>query len=408
MILTLLGMASASCSPATQQCPDLKRPVSTTSLGNLAGGTPLDTAVFRLYGKPYLFLTSMVGAGEPFQFNPVTIYEMTDAFQVTKLPVYLGRTQHVRQLTQVQTPWGPGVLMADHGVDGSGFPGGELTLLVKPAPEVSFEDRSAELKTGKNFSFNAIGLKRKDSPAHDILIAPYNGPKSRVVYFQSQARTYVDKSQTLPNEWTQLKKCFMTAIAFDLDQDGTDEAILGGCDLDKSQGEPESNDRVITLKKNHWMFEEKSVLPLRKKNPYWGTVYWLSDGERLLALTHNKGFTEADLQIFYFDKLQKKFREEKLILHAAKTVRGYFHKIQKFDNSYIGLIRYTSPSPNEVNLFRIQQDKMGVWQQRNLCLQTREAETVLGIDALSEAGREWLLVTYYSGKVDIFESLPKI
>lgn len=396
-----LGALSLSCAPESKTCAIVNRPILTQNLGHNSG-QPLDTAILEFDNRNYLFVTYMINPKDKNLTAPVSIYSF-DQNDAIKSPVEnLGKTQHVRSFSKIKSPFGEGVLLADHGVDGNGYPGGKLSLFIKNFKTDLFEDFSQKVDIGLNFSFNAVAVKRKNSRFDDILVAPYNSGSSKVVYLKSDQSKYIDDSQSLPRDWKAAHVCFMTATALDLEKDGQDEIVLGGCDLEKTQAAVKS-DQLMVWKENRWQFSSPETFPPRKKSASWGTVYWLKDKDRLIALTHNKGFTEADLQIFHYNSHLKKFEEEPVEL-KANSAEKYFHKIQKFHDDYIVLIRYGSPRNDSLNLFKMKKNSSGKWNQEEVCLASPPGEVALGIDVFKGAnGKEKLAVTYYSGRLDIFE-----
>lgn len=384
-----------------RQCSVVERPVSSGQLEFLPGRSPLDTSVLTLNNEVYFILTYMTGSHSSYKSTPVYFFPLKNKLIQTKESQTFGESEHVRHFTKVKTPWGEGALMADHGSDGGTYDGGNILLVVHENNRLS--DKSATLKQKRNFAFNAVALKNPQTSFDDILIVPFNGPKSKVAFLSYDGSGYADKSELLPADWTRFSVCFMTAMPFDADDDRRDEVVLGACDLNPEQN-PQGRDRLLTFKNGRWNFEG-DVFPLRKRDSTWGTVFWYKEGKDLIALTHNKGFTEADIQFFTYDQNQHKFAETPVLLSPdGRNDPHYFHKIVKFKNQFFTLIRYANPVNNRPNLLALKRVPEGKLEETDVCLAIPPKEVILGIDAFrSEKGKEQLLLTYYSGRYEIYE-----
>lgn len=360
--------------------------------------------MIQLENQHYFVLTYMTGIDSSYKSTPVYIYPLNDQGQVIGQPLSIGESEHVRSIKKIRTPWGEGILMADHGKDGGGFLGGNLILLVVDKFSHKLIDVSSRLHQPRNFSFNAIPVNRRNK-YDDILVSPYNGPHGKVIYLQATDNGYVEANELLPERWRKLQVCFMTASPFDINRNGFDEIALGGCDVEENQN-PVAHDQLLEWKNGHWDFSSEDIFPPRKQSPNWGTVYWLNDNERLIALTHNKGYSKGDIQIFSYDKLRKKFQQDQIFLNDQKRAQSsyYFHKIQWFNDSYYGLIRYRQTDFETPNILRLKPTKEGAWKEENVCLATPPGEVILGIDSLHIPGKKaHLILTYYSGRYEIYE-----
>jgi len=386
---------------SSDSCRSPLEPKLSGSIKFVSNRAPLETAVFNLKGENYFFVTYMKSADQKDSALPVYIYPFSQDQKISDNPQTLSLAEHIRSMKKIITPWGEGVLMADHGRDGADFPGGNLHLIVKDKITSRLIDKSTELPGERNFSFNALAVRRSNNQFDDILVTPFNGPKSKVLYFKAGERGFADASETLPTEWRKFDVCFMTGETFDLDSDGKDEIVLGACDLNSNQN-PVERDRILEWS-GKWKFSDQ-LLPLRKKEATWGTVYWLKKDNHLIALTHNKGFTTADVQIFNFDQKKKMFLEEKVSSGKVINQPHYFHKAQFFRDHLIILIRYKEQTFEKPNLQILSRNAQGAWGDSEVCLKTTPGETVLGLDRIKNAeGKEQLLISYYSGRYDLFE-----
>ena len=386
-----------------QSCSRFQNPVFSKRLNFLKGEGPLDTGVVLLNDKPYFVLAYMTPPGRRGKSNPLFIYPMSESGEILSNVFMFGETEHIRSINKIKTPWGDGLLMADHGVDGDGYKGGKLLLIVAQA-DGTLIDKSDVLPRDRNFAFNAISVRRSNSLYDDILITPFNSAHSKVIYLKANSLGYADASFLLPKEWVEKKVCFMTAIPFDVERDGHDEIVLGSCDLNRDQS-PLENDKMLVWKNSHWEFAKENVLPPRKQNATWGTVYWLKNDRELISLVHNKGFTKADVQYFSYDEKLKKFTENAVLLNSKEREKFsyYFHKIQKFKDTFYGLIRFQKNGFVKPNVFSLVLNKEGGLKEQPVCLALPENETVLGLDSFIDSrGAPVLLLTYYSGRYDLF------
>jgi hypothetical protein len=365
----------------------------------------LDTSVVKLNNNFYYILAYMTDGKSSYPFTGVSFFPINENGNLSSTPLEFGETQHIRSFSKIITPWGEGVLMADHGIDGGEFPGGKLLLVVEDKITGKLSDKSSELKQQKNFAFNAIAVRRTNEKYDDILVAPFNGPRSKVVYLKATESGYVDASDILPEVWSHFERCFMTAVPFDTNLDGKDEIALGSCDLNLSQ-HPLKNDQLLEWDNDHWNFSKGDTFPARKLDPTWGTVYWLKDQRNLMALTHNKGFTKGAIQSFSYDQKNKKFKENSVELKNSERDEHphYFHKIQKFKDIFYTLIRYGGGNFDKPNLLAIKSSPDGIWRETRVCLATPPKEVILGIDAFeNREGKPLFFLTYYSGRMDVFE-----
>lgn len=400
ILVTASGIYFFSPSRETN-CSSIDQPVSSGKLEFMQGRSPLDTSVIVLNNTPYFLLAYMTGVQSTYSSTPVTIFPLKEGKMQIEKARFFGESEHIRHFVKVNTPWGEGILMADHGKDGGTFDGGKLLLVVEE--QNALTDKSATLNQPRNFTFNVAGIKNPQTSYDDFLIVPFNGPGSKLSYLSFDGKAYTDKSEILPEEWRRFSVCFMTAMPVDVDQDGREEIALGACDLNKNQN-PQARDRLLSFKNGRWVFE-KEAFPLRKKEATWGTVFWLRDGNNLFALTHNKGFTEADIQFFTYDQNQRKFSERPVFLKKnGRKEPHYFHKMVKFKNDFYTLIRYANSVNNVPNLLALKRDSQGEMKETDVCLALPKREVLLGIDTfVNEKGTEQLLLTYYSGRYEIYQ-----
>lgn len=398
ILLLTAGYFTGFFKAANESCPTVESPVSSGKIEFLKGRSPLDTSVQTLHKTPYFILAYMTAVNSSYQSTPVYFYPLKENRIQENNVQFFGESEHVRHFVKVNTPWGEGALLADHGKDGGTFDGGNVLLVVSENNRLS--DKSAALKQSRNFVFNVAAVTTQSS-AQDLLLVPFNGPKSKVVYLSAMENGYKENSALLPAEWTDFNVCFMTAMPFDIDNDGLDEIALGACDLRADQN-PQARDRMLVFKKGRWNFAP-DMFPLRKMDPTWGTVFWHKEGNELIALTHNKGFTQADIQFFTYDQNQHKFIESPVAL-KTESEPHYFHKIVKFRDRYLTLIRYANPVNNLPGLKALKRQPDGKWEETDVCLALPGREKVLGMDVFeSEKGKRQLLLTYYSGRYEVYE-----
>lgn len=388
---------------------------------------PLQSAVVRIENDSYILMTYYTNPKTPDIYTPVYLYPLDKKNGQALTPLKFAQAQHVRHVSHINTPWGKGVIIADHGVDNSDFLGGRLILLVKDASDRQLKDLSTKLPLydKKNTSFNVVALRRSHAKHDDILVVPYNSRNSQPHYFEAKENGYVDASHKLPKNWREKKVCFMTGISYDIDYDHRDEVVLGGCDMDL-KWKPLDRDQLLVWKNNRWKFESRSIFPLRKKELGWGTVFWQRDDlnndkrQDLVALTHNWGFTKADIQIFHRNPRTEYFDESivSTSLENFKNFSYYFHEVKSYRSKrnkkkyLMVLVRFITDSKYDQenlprhNLFILENDKKSnKWVEVKTFLDIPKNESILGIDVANLANEKdsSLIVTYYSGRYDIFK-----
>ncbi|MBC7715004.1 MAG: VCBS repeat-containing protein [Rhizobacter sp.] len=342
------------------------------------------------------------------------------AGSVLQNPMSYPGAEHIRHLVTLATPWGPGVLFADHGVDYAEFnSGGMVKLLVKNDKDNTLADFSGRLNQKPNFVFNVAAPKRKGQKFNDILLISYNTPFSKIVYLQATTNGYVDKSEMLPANWFKKEICFMTGTALDIDHDETDEVLLGGCDLDVKLN-PSAHDRIIKLEKNKWVFQDEKILPVRKGEKGWGTVFLLKEDFNqdgftdIVALTHDLGFHQGQVQVMYYDPAQKIFSNREVRNWPQATLnlsQHYLHRVVAFDIdkdgkkdiigqfSYIKGNNFLGPKIfvllNKGNYFEYQTENI---------LNLKNETGIIGIDVfkIKDQKEDSLMISYYNSSVDIF------
>lgn len=405
VLISIIVLSFVSCSRTLKkkQCDIVMSPQATGQLIMLPEKSPLETGIVRLGDNLYFILAYMTGADSKYSSTPVFFYPLSEDGQILANYFSFGETEHIRQMTKIRTPWGEGVLFADHGKDGGDFSGGKILLIVKDKISGLFSDKSDQLKLERNFSFNAIAVKNKNNSFDDILIVPFNGPKSKVIYLKVENGLYKDSSDLLPDSWRNFKQCFMTAKAVDVNRDGVDEIALGACDQ-KANENLSAMDRLLIWQNGRWEFASSKTFPVRKREATWGTVYWTGDAANLLALTHNKGFTKSDVQYFNFDQSKSVFMERPVRLNADRDDRpNYLHKIIHFKNKYFVLIRYAKPD-DSLNIAALTPDSRGGLTEESVCRRDNRKKAVLGLDTfVSKNGKESMLLFYYDGSYEIYQ-----
>lgn len=327
---------------------------------------------------------------------------------------YVALTEHVRHHKTINSPWGETLIVADHGKDVPHLnQGGNILAFTYSNTRNSFLNISSHLNLEKDFYFNIIAPKLKKSNFHHLILPTYNTHFSKVRFLLAEQKGYSDQSHMLPKDWTSKKLCFMTGIEFDLEADGSDEVILGGCDLEKPKKE-NRYDRVLKFQNGAWNFLNEKTLPPRIGGDGWGTAYIqkanLQDDkkEEIVFLTHNKEITESKIQIVKYNKNLKRFSEIPIVYDLNNPLPKkpfYYHKSIAFDFDHDGLddiavqvIHINSPEikfPNVV-FFKNQKDKFKYVGYDFIQL---PKIPVLGIDTLMENGKKQVVFAFDSGEI---------
>jgi hypothetical protein len=311
----------------------------------------LDQFAFNFGEDIYIFSAYFTNSNDPEEKAALPFY-VTSFNPTTKEfgehQLFSG-FEHVRDIQKVKTPWGEGVIIADHGFDHVAR-GGFLRLLIFSPEEKKFKDMSDKLPfTERIYAFNVTAF-RNQLGLDDIVVAIVNMPNTQPLYLEANGSGYIDRSEKLPIEWRDGSYCFMTVeqIEISSEQNGL---YLGACDRDRSTKNT-SHDRVIVDEK----FIDQKFMPERNSDYTWGTVFIHKGNltehqlDDLVILTHDYGFHRGDVKVFGrsndgFENLSIKnfpYRSFK------KRGQHYFHAVTSFDldkdgkEDIIGTIRYLS------------------------------------------------------------------
>jgi hypothetical protein len=259
--------------------------------------------------------------------------------------------EHVRHARKVQTPWGEGVVVIDHGFDHLSH-GGRLRLFIFNRLSQRFDDFSDRLPFQKRiFAFNVAPV-RNESGMDDLLISIVNTVGRRPMYFKARPEGYDDWSDRLPNEWRNKQYCFMTSHEVEV-HSGEQAVYLGACDQGPDT-QNSSHDRIIVWRHDKWVFLAEEKVPARDKDKTWGTVAILKASlgthqlDDIAILTHNYGFSLGNIRLFQrVDDGLEPWEIQGFPHSSIRSVgRHYFHHLQAFDLNgdghldLIGTIRY--------------------------------------------------------------------
>lgn len=384
--------------------------------------TILEADSFELDGQKYFFVSFFVNPNEFSKkiTHPIYIFPINNDGSLSGEHLEFGSAEHIRHFSKLTTPWGEGIVLADHGVDHPVLnKGGKILLIVKNKKTNKLEDMSSRLGLERNFSFNVVAPKRKNSKYNDILILPYNTKFSRTIYLQATNDGYIDSSDLLPQEWFHKDVCFMTGVTIDLSHSGTDDVFLGGCDQDLKMN-PTRADRLLSWSGRKWMWNLKSSIPFRKKEKGWGTVFLTKSDlnrtgyEDIIALTHDLGFHQGFPQVLMRDKNHQKiiFNNSEILNWPTELLksRNYLHKIISYDIDgdgqldLIGQINYIDQNYVIMPNIFVLMNKKDHWEYKKNIFDIPQNSHVVSIEKMKLNGskKDSLVFIFYNGDFKIF------
>jgi hypothetical protein len=382
---------------------------------------PLQADCFEIELQKYCAISFFV---DPKDFDkklsyPVYLFPIKNDGTIDGAILKFGSAEHIRHFTTLKTPWGEGVLFADHGTDHPHLNrGGKILLIVKNKKTNKLENMSSRLNLGRNFSFNVVAPKSLNGQYNDILIIPYNTNISKVVYLKATPNGYVDESHLLPLDWLNKSVCYMTGIAIDLYGRKTDDIFLGGCDQD-IKNNPTLKDAILTWNGKKWIWNSMASIPLRQKQKGWGTVFLLkadlnqAGRNDIVALTHDWGFHQGIPQILMRDNHRSdiKFTNAKISNWPLRLSKAhhYLHKVVSYDIDndgdldLVGQINYIDQNfVVKPNIFVLMNNR-GYWEYKDYVFDIPKEKFVLSIEKMKFVGRkkESLLFIFYDGDYKI-------
>ncbi len=211
--------------------------------------------------------------------------------------------EHVRHAVDVRTPWGPGILIADHGFDQDPKNVGGITKLIVKTSDGSWVDKTAVLPKRRNFTFHVTPIRRRGLPYDDLLFSAFtDSAHGQNILLRPTNSTYDDVSHLLPLELRNKAFCLMTSARVDLDSDGSDEVFLGGCDGPSKHKDLEAN-KVMEYRNDAWQWSQ-AKLGKRLVDSSWATVGVEFDPQLFpgkagfLTAVHDYGFKRGKFQLY--------------------------------------------------------------------------------------------------------------
>ncbi len=392
---------------------------------------PLQSEVFELQGDKYIYVSFFINPKD-FTKNfshPIYIYRLNKDGTISKVPEQFGNTEHIRHSTTIKTPWGDGIVFADHGVDDpKKNMGGNVLLIVKDSKTQKLVDMTKFLNLKRNYAFNVVAITKRNQIYQDLLIVALNTPFSKPVYLQASSTGYSESSNLLPKDWQEKKICLMTGLALNINHSGNDDVFLGACDRD-SRLHPIEKDRIMSWNGKAWDWNTLIDIPKRLKNKEWGTVYLEKADldnrgvEDIITLTHDYGFHEGLPQI-----LKRSLNSQKIqftnseILNWPKSLletQSYLHKVISIDLDHdgkldlVGQINYIhGPYPVMPNLF-VLMNKSDHWEYSKNPFDLDQNNFIIGMSKVKfkELSKELSKVELFfmtsDGKVLFFRNIKK-
>lgn len=231
------------------------------------------------------------------------------------------------------------IIIADHGTDLPPFPGTHPVILKNTKGKWSADLSSKSM--GSDFTFNVAVLKLADGKK---AIYKANVAGKKPFFFSFSQGKWTDSSDLLPKELGPYNLCFMTALALDFDKDGVTDLYLGGCDRENLNYVQE-HDRILSFQKNKWALQPQEVIPARKLDSRWGSVFVknidLNSDKKpdLLVASHDFGF--HFWKVVAYENLSTpgkfNFKEITVPLNQEINTEGYLNSIEDFSIEGYGL-----------------------------------------------------------------------
>ncbi|MCC2678693.1 MAG: hypothetical protein K0R29_1269 [Pseudobdellovibrio sp.] len=365
-----------------------------------------DSAVLKINSNFYALLAPYKERGSKAA-NPLYGYRLNADLSFSgSEPFFISDIEHVRSFLNISTPWGEGVLIADHGVDSVPFEGACPKLLVEKNGVL--EDLSSKISVEPGFYFNATPLKSQENSFDDILLVAAPSEKARSNFLRIAGDSYKSCQQELPKEWVDYRTPFMTA----LDVSGLiapgRHVILGACDQFANQ----PRNQVLTYVSGKWVFNEKIKLPGLQRAADWGTSY-LTSGKinpgnpenYIVMANHNPGATDSLLQILSVDE-HFNITEELAELPDPHGAKYYFHKVVFADidgdgeNELLASVRASltwHPDLGE-GLVAFKRMADGKWEAKPVLFRDPEPSSVDSIDLIMSQDQrtQHLVIKYYT------------
>ena len=377
---------------------------------------PLDSRFVRLNSKNFLLITTFKVPSNQSLPNPLLAYALNDDFSLkSDIPFEVCDVDHIRNFKKLKTPWGEGIILADHGLDAPPFRGSKPKLLVeKEGRLVNF---SQKLKISDGFYFDIVPIKNELSGYDDIMFTVFPSDWSHPNFLKIENDEYVCRQEVLPNEWVSNEYSFMNCTNLSNIVGAGQHIFLGICD---SKTPNLSHNKIISLVNGTWKFNEEFYLPEIKKELGWGTVYSdvaLANGHNnqwhFCMLNHNHGFSKATAQVLNIEK-DKKIIEEDVDFNSSilNGLNVYFHKAVFFDIDRDGQkeILITLRENHNWNytehgsdIIVLKKSKDGVWRPHNLFFEDMNHSSIENIDVIKLGDIEYLLVKYFSTSFSVYD-----
>ncbi len=229
------------------------------------------------------------------------------------------------------------ILIADHGPDIPPFPGGRPLLLMQQQDHTFLNETDRRIPPDiRDFTFHVATLDVNGDGFLDIYLSSLGPKTSRPrILINNKEGFFRDESDRLPPEIRSGEICSMATATVDLDGDKLSELLVGGCDSDKNNA-TQAHDRVLMVKSGHLELLPLHFFPSRNEDDSWGTVSLQvlpnlkPEGKwppSLVAVTHNYGFTQAEVIIyepeFPMGGPRQNFRKTKPLWHSNPEVSGF-------------------------------------------------------------------------------------
>lgn len=376
------------------------------------GFPPLDSKFLRLNSHNYLLVTTFKVSGDA-RTHSLHCYRLNDDFSLKdSSPRLICEVEHIRSFREIKTPWGAGIIMADHGVDVAPFRGSKPKLLIEKEGElVDFSDK-LNVKTA--FYFDAIPVHNPRTSSDDIVLTVFPSTWSQPTLLSFQDGLYREFPENLPVNWRNNQFAFMTGVDLSDKIAPGGQIMLGICD---SLTPNLDHNLLMSCNNEKWQFNEKVLLPKIQKKLGWGTVYAAcgkqnnqQKGWHVVQLNHNHGYSDAVVQVLFIDE-KFQITEEKVSGYPVglSQTAFYFHKTIFFDidgdgeNEILITTREIKKWDYEnwgSDLLVLKRDDAGIWNFQSLFFQEKQFTCIENVDSVfnPETGVDSLLVKYFSNQ----------
>jgi hypothetical protein len=318
-------------------------------------------------------------------------------------------TEHVRNLIFVDTAWGPGIMMSDHGLDVPPYEGGKLHLVVNCNSILI--NKSDQLPRDREFYFDLCAFKESKSKYDSVIVTALDNGRKRPKYLKFTNSGVEDLSANLPSEWLNQDKHFMSVCNLSCDDQADIKIALGKVDFIPARGK--QNEVIVNSESGGWNYSKDINFSPIKKNAEWGTVKMklgkISEKDKspyLVCLNHDFGFKNSVIQIYEYNS--KKLDEIDFTINHPEFLIGSFYMHDAIfcdidgdgENEFLITCRENKNWDFEkwtTDLLVLKRDPSGEWKLRSLKFSDHRLSRVESISLLKTHPLHVLIRPYGDG-----------